>query len=438
MTTRYVDSAAAGANNGTGKTDAYTTFAAAIAAMAAGDTILVNSTHVEPTNSSGATVTLTIPGTISARSKIVSVNFSNDVPTQGAALYTTTGATPLTVNGAFRIYGCNLLVGSGAVTAALTLAKSAASAQLWESCNLTIVATGTSSNIAIGDGSTNGHMICQWSNVTATFGATGQGFSISYATIFSWRNDSGVAALGGATFPTNLLKVCDANTVRLRGLDLASRTIFGNGTNIGDLEVRNCRIDITPSANLPAIPEHLSGVDYIECKNGVGTVYSSRSRYQGSLATETTIVRTGGATDGTTPFSWKIIGSANNAYDSPFVAFEETIWNTTLAPITLSIHTVTDNITLTDAEAWVAAEYLSSASYPLTTIITDRSAGDPIPAAANQATSTEVWTTTGLTTPVKQKLNVTFTPAVAGLIRVKVNVARTSGTIYVCPKIEIA
>jgi hypothetical protein len=48
MTTRYVDSAAAGANNGTSKTDAYTTFAAAIAAMAAGDTILVNST---PTSS---------------------------------------------------------------------------------------------------------------------------------------------------------------------------------------------------------------------------------------------------------------------------------------------------------------------------------------------------------------------------------------------------
>jgi hypothetical protein len=105
MATRYVDSAAAGANNGTSKTDAFTTFAAAIAAMSAGDTILVNSTHVEPTNSSGSTVTLAIPGTAAARSKLVSVNFSNDVPTQGAALYTTTGATPLTINGVFRAYG---------------------------------------------------------------------------------------------------------------------------------------------------------------------------------------------------------------------------------------------------------------------------------------------------------------------------------------------
>jgi hypothetical protein len=108
---------------------------------------------------------LNIPGSISARSKIVSINFGTDVPTQGAALYTTTGATPLIVNGAFRMWGCNFLIGSGAVTAALTLCNTNTSAQLWQSCNLTIVATG-GSNIVIGNGSTGGPMICQWNNVT--------------------------------------------------------------------------------------------------------------------------------------------------------------------------------------------------------------------------------------------------------------------------------
>jgi hypothetical protein len=443
MTTRYVDSAAAGANNGTSKTDAYTTFAAARAAMSAGDTILVNSTHVEPTDSTGSAVTLNIPGTVAARSKIVSVNFSTDVPTQGAALYTTSGATPLIINGVFRIWGCNLSIGSGAVTAALTLCNTNTSVQLWQSCNLTIVATGGSSNITIGNGSTGGPMLCQWSNVTATFGATGQGVSVSYATTFSWRNDSGVAALGGATYPAVLFKNTVGSVIRIQSLDLnmynSGRVILQSQSQ-GEFEARNCRVN-PGSVNVvvPSIHSQLSGLDFINCKDGATPINDYRARYMGIAVTETTIVRTAGATSGSTAFSWKISPNSNNSYDIPFVAFETALWNTVLTAQTLTIHVVTDNLTLTDAEIWVQVEYPSSASYPLTSVISDRASGDPIPAAASQAAdSGEAWTTTGLTTPNKQKLNVTFTAAMVGPIRVKVVVAKTSGVIYVCPKADLA
>jgi hypothetical protein len=73
MATRYVDSAAAGANNGTSKTDAFTTFAAAIAPLCQRATLSSLILHTSsPRTASGATVTLAIPGTAAARSKLVS------------------------------------------------------------------------------------------------------------------------------------------------------------------------------------------------------------------------------------------------------------------------------------------------------------------------------------------------------------------------------
>jgi hypothetical protein len=43
---------------------------------------------------------------------------------------------------------------------------------------------------------------------------------------------------------------------------------------------------------------------------------------------ESTIVRTGGATDGTTPISWKVI-TANSTYSVPFQCPPIAIWNDT-------------------------------------------------------------------------------------------------------------
>jgi hypothetical protein len=441
MTTRYVDSAAAGANNGTSKVDAYTTFAACKAAMAAGDLILVSHTHVEPADASGATVTLAIPGTIASPSRIVSVNFGTDVPTQGAALYTTTGATPLIFNGVFRAWGCNVSVGSGAVTASLTLGTTAASVQLWQSCNLTLASTGASSNIVIGSAT----ILCQWSNVTVAFGAIGQGFSVGSGVAFSWRNDSGVAALGGAIVPTALFKSTVGAIVRLNGLDLSAfnqgsgKAIFQPASE-GDFEARNCRINcgVTTIA-APNNHNQLNGIDFINCRDGASVVSDYRARYQGSAATETTVVRTGGATSGAVPFSWKILTLATNKYDFPFVAFEVGLWNTVLTPQTLTIHILTDNVTLTDADIWVQAEYPGSAAYPLTSVISDRAAGDPIPAAANQAADAgTAWTTTGLVTPVKQKLEVTFTALLPGPVRFKIIVAKPATTVYVCPEADLS
>jgi hypothetical protein len=53
--------------------------------------------------------------------------------------------------------------------------------------------------------------------------------------------------------------------------------------------------------------------------------------------------------------------------------------------------------------------------------------------ASDYTSSSETWTTTGLTTPIKQKLSVTFTPQEAGEIIWKIVGFKASKTFYYCP-----
>ena len=58
------------------------------------------------------------------------------------------------------------------------------------------------------------------------------------------------------------------------------------------------------------------------------------------------------------------------------------------------------------------------------TSVASSAPADPLAAAANITTSTATWTTTGLTTPVKQKIAITFTPQMKGYFRIVFKVAK--------------
>jgi hypothetical protein len=94
-------------------------------------------------------------------------------------------------------------------------------------------------------------------------------------------------------------------------------------------------------------------------------------------------------------------------------------------------------VTLTDAECWIEVQYLGTSGVPLGSFTSDAKA-DPLTAAANQTSSSETWTTTGLTTPIKQKLSVTFTPQEKGYIHAVIHLAKASISIYVVPKLTVA
>lgn len=103
----------------------------------------------------------------------------------------------------------------------------------------------------------------------------------------------------------------------------------------------------------------------------------------------------------------------------------------------MSIEVLTDGVTLHDDDAWLEVQYLDDAGYPLGALVSDERPSQ-LAAAADQDASTANWTTTGITTPVKQKLSVTFAPREKGYIQARVRVARPSSVIYVCPQLEVA
>lgn len=159
----------------------------------------------------------------------------------------------------------------------------------------------------------------------------------------------------------------------------------------------------------------------------------------GKARTDTGIYRSGGATDGTTPISWMCEAGSKVTYPAyPFELPPISRWNETIgSPVTATVEVLTDGVTLKNDGAWLEVQYLDDAGYPLGALVSDERPSQ-LAAAADQEASTETWTTTGITTPVKQKLGVTFTPREKGFIQARVRVARPSTTIYVCPKLEVS
>jgi hypothetical protein len=159
------------------------------------------------------------------------------------------------------------------------------------------------------------------------------------------------------------------------------------------------------------------------------------SNFFGVMQHETTIVRTGGASDGTTAISMKIVSNAN--VSEQFVWFESTPihgWTDSTSSATFTIHGVYDSATnLQDDEIWMELEYPANDTDGLGAMASDvcEILGSP----ADQATSTETWTTTGLTNPNKFKLSVTVTPGKAGPITARVFLAKASTTVYIDPMI---
>jgi hypothetical protein len=165
--------------------------------------------------------------------------------------------------------------------------------------------------------------------------------------------------------------------------------------------------------------------------------------YQGTIIQETVNVRTGGATDGTTAIARKLVSSANSKFASPLELDCNVQWNeTTGSELTATVHILTDNVTLTDAECWLEVEYLGSADYPISSFVSDRAA-NILAAGVAQTASDATWTLTGFggdpegVNAVKQKLHVAFTPAMKGPVKIKVMLAKLNTNVYVCPKVEI-
>lgn len=438
MSNWYVYSGATGAGTGADWTNAKTTLAAAATAAAAGDDIWVASDHAE---SDSTAQTITFPGTSGSPNRCMSVSRAGSVPPAGAdvtagATVTTTGNVGIIINGTVYVYGITFNVGTGTTSAGISLAASAGNAQTYDTCAINIVNTGSSGNGIVAGVPTS---LLRLINTTVSFGSATKTLSVSCD--FYWTNKPGSTAVTG-TAPTTLIYATTTSLVNivLDGLDLSA---FGSGKTLTvagaavNAILTNCKL--AGSVTVAGSPTSVAsgGTWLIGCNSTTNVERNEIYAYQGTQTTETTVVRTAGASDGTTAYSWKIVSLGNTMRIFPFETFEGVIWNTvTGSSRTLTFHCVTDNVTLTNADIWVEAKYLGASGAPVVSLVSSAPANQ-LTAGSNLATESGVWTTTGLTTPIQQKFSVSFTPQMVGPIRWKVRIAKPSTTIYVDPNPDL-
>lgn len=436
MASYYVYSGAGGAANGTSWVNAYTTLTAAFSGHAAGDTYYVAHDHAEST---AAAITLASSGTASAPTKVVCVNRAGSVPPVSAdrrttAQVTTTGASNINFNSYTHYDGIIFTAGNGAGLASVFAPSSGTARLRFDNCSLRLGGTSTTSRI----GNAVSGAALELNNTTVSFGAVAQGVGIHG--LFSWRNTPS-ALLG--TIPTTVLVigVNSGGTCDCVGVDFSAagsgKTICGNQSAAEGVRFTliDCKLDA--AVTKAAVPSSggSTEVDFIRSgASGVNyNVFSSR--ISGTLNEEITIVRTGGASDGTTAIAWKIDTTANCTYSLPFECPPIAVWNdTTGSSVTATVEGIWGGGAVPlDTEIWLECEYLGSSSSPLGSFVAD-CAADLLTAGANQTSSSETWG--GSTT--KFKLSVSFTPQMKGWVYGRVKCGKASSTFYVDPKLTLS
>lgn len=404
---------------------------------AAGDRIFISSTHDE---SNAAALTHAIPGSFASPTLLLSVNDGAAPPTAlaaGARIYSGGGAFGQTITGVAYIHGVTFEAGTSTDNASLTIGTTS-NELTFESCKLRLGGNASGARINLGAAGNGPSAAVRFINTTWRFGeGTGQRFALNSV---RFEAAGGGYEAGGAATDVLLATPDEAAIVRMDGCDLSGLATAGNlcqgSTNdIADYRFRNCKMPASWSGSLspsaPAAPR--ARLSMQACDSGSTVSRFETRSYAGQVLSESVIKRTAGAST-----SWKMVSTANAEFPAiPLHSPEIYFYNTTTgAAVTLTVEVLTDNITLTDQEAWVEVMAANTASSVLGTWTSDASAA--LSTAASQPTSSEAWTTTGITTPVKQKLSVTFTPQVTGDFVAVVKLARASTTMYVDPAVTVA
>lgn len=418
------------------------TLTGAAAIDVAGDTIYVSQAHAETT---AAAISFSWAGSLASPIRIICGNDAAEPPTavSSAGTVTTTGNSDLSImntGGSTYVYGLTFIAGSGASgVARIFINRVANGRQFLENCSFQVATTNSGSVVFLG----NGNGTIRLRSCTFKFANAGQGVDFGQATTIS--RIFGGSLLAGGTSPTNFFTLGQSATCYVDGFDFSNAAAAMNVANSNVVDatfiMRDCKLPGSWSGSLNASTPGRNSVWEMHNCDSTDTNYRYwRKTYLGDITHETIIIKTGGASDGTTGLSWKIVSNADPEFPYQTLESSEIVrWNeTTGSAITITVDFVHDSLTkLTDREIWIDVQYLGTSGFPLSTFISD-AAADVLATATDQTVSSSTWTTTGLTNPNKQQINVTFTPQEKGFIHAKVHVAKASYTVYVDPVLQVS
>jgi|GEM_PF-999671 len=297
---------------------------------------------------------------------------------------------------------------------------------------LELQGTGTGT-INIGNGSYP--CVVKVRNAGIKFSASGQSLYFNAGGYLEWKK-------GTLTCPGGLVLILSSGYSPrglIQGVDLSqigAGKLVTPGALLGGLVFDRCKFPTDGSFDVvSALPTHITrGRNLMFHLCGVNSYEFQEVAAEGRITHDAGVYRNGGASDGSTPISHKMVSSANardfvNPLEGPYI-FK---WVTAGSDKTFSVECIYDGATnLQNDEVWMELEYPLNNTDGLGGIVTDRCA--PLGTPADKPASSEAWTNS-MTNPNRFKCQVTVSIGKAGPVKARVCLAKASTTIYYDPMI---
>jgi hypothetical protein len=375
---------------------------------------------------------------------IISVNRAGSVPPvaadalPGASITTTAGSLTLDSFTSTYWQGISFILSAATTTGhRIAFGSSGSKAQYLKDCALICNRTSAADYVI----ACNTTQKVTWDNTTVQFGHIGQNIFWNSAVVdFTWINTA--APIQGAIIPTSLFSANGQyadylNVFRGVNFSALNTSMYVNSTSwatCAKFLFESCRVSSSMSRTIGTTVGTVDEYEYINCFDGTNVI-NERHIAAGDVSIERATYMSGGASDGT-GYSVKMVSNVNASKNIfPLESFWIDVGNTVVGSSKTATVEIISSGTLNSDDINLLLEYMGTAGTPLasfgTTLPPILTAGSALP------TSTSTWTGAPAT-PVKQLLQVTFTPQVAGRVRGRVRLGKTSTTVYVNPQITIA
>ena len=363
-----------------------------------GNNVYVSSDHSEVYS---VAVTISGPSSGNGMTNLCCIASNSTLPPTSANLATTAAISTLAANNLtitngnisnLSVRGFVISCGTGNVSPVMYFGSATAGITHVSYCTLQLTCVGTSaSGFVLGNPG-----IAMFENVTLVFSVAFQ--SIASAGKFYWK---GPGSTISGTLPTNLFtsNFIGPYFAILEGVDLSAlgsgKTIFQN-SNANNRYQNQQLINCLLNSGVSITNSYTYQDVYVINSDSSGTNYR-HEKYGGiaSSVTTTTVVRTGGASNGTVGLAWLITTTSSGPYGYPayFDCFPISIWNTkTGSNVTVTLYGIwNSSVVPTNDQIWIDTSYMGSASSPIATINTITKSDVLATGSSLPADSTSAW-----------------------------------------------
>lgn len=391
----------------------------------AGDRYLLSSAHAGSTTG----YTITFPGTPANPNLLLcgTEAGASGISAMAATAVETISGTTFTLNGSFYAEGI-IWDFTSTSSGAPNYAASNGAVQRFKSCSFRYTGAAGSPQFLFGtlSSTASSEMVLENCN----FRGPSANFNLGISRTVRIRDGSWESGGTAPNYVFNLAVGGKQSTLEVDGFDF---TNIGNSTNIvGSINegssvalLRRCKFGASWAGSLVAsgVIKHGTKIEMYDYQIGSTLHRAWIEQYEGTVKSESTIKLSA-------DFSYKAVTNANIKYPlGELEVFDAYRSLTSGVAKTFMVKTLTDGVTLTNADVIMRVEYFDTAASYLGTFVSSQPA-TPIASATNLTTNSAAWASAP-GTPVKQEASITFTPAQTGFCIITVILTKPSTTVYI-------